>query len=301
MKIFILFPGFGCSEKEWEYKVINKNKKYIRTKIDFLEKLKKLGKVYTYTPKIHDIMGHYWTTKDVKQTKKYSWFFKKPVPITLDDINIDKECKRIYQLLTEKYKKDKLEFIPIGHSIGSHYALHFSNLYPSKCLKMIFLDGTFITSELGNNLYKNDKQRQKIKSKDITNTNLKYLFDKMIENLKENRYKLNKVVNKYIDKMMYVTFAHYYQIIKKELNGKVKVPLISFRRMKYDIDKTKNNLKSNKRNMKSVKEEEELYKQNSNKVQVHYLINSSHYPFTKQRYSDQIIEEIKKSLQVDKI
>ena len=48
--------------------------------------------------------------------------------------------------------------------------------------------------------------------------------------------------------------------------------------------------------MKSVKEEEELYKKNGNKVQVHYLINSSHFPFTKQRYSDQIIEEIKKSL-----
>lgn len=296
MIIFILFPGFGVSEKQWEHKIITKNNKYIKTKINFLKKLKNLGKVYTYTPKIHDIMGYYWTTADLDKTKKYSSLFKKPVPMSLDDINIDKECKRIYKLLTEKYKKEKLQFVPIGHSLGSHFALHFSNLYSSKCLKMIFLDASFITSKLGNNLYKDDTELTKIKAKDISNDNLKLIFNNMVNNIKKERYELNKKVNKYIDKMTYITFAYYYKIIKKELNGKIKVPLISFRNITFDTDEIKNNTKVNKKNMKRVTEEEELFNLNDNKVTTHYLVNSTHFPFTEERYIDQIIDTIKKSI-----
>ena len=41
MVLFILFPGFGNSPKDWDYKFVEgKNKKHKIKKIDFLKKLK---------------------------------------------------------------------------------------------------------------------------------------------------------------------------------------------------------------------------------------------------------------------
>ena len=212
--------------------------------------------------------------------------FKKPKKITLDSINIDKECKRIYNLLKDKNEK----FIPIGHSIGSWFALHFSNLYPSKCLKTIFLDGSYIIPEIVNIYYK--KRSDKIKSKEITNKNLEELFNKMIDNVQDEKNKHNKKINKYIDKIYEITGAYYYNIMKKELNGKCKVPIISFRNLNFDIEKGKNKKDRNKVNMYRIKNEEGIYN-NSCKITTHYLINSGHFPWRVQRYSDQIIDEIK--------
>ena len=48
--------------------------------------------------------------------------------------------------------------------------------------------------------------------------------------------------------------------------------------------------------MNRVKNGEELYNINGNKIKTYYLINSGHFPWKIQRYSDQIIYEIKKSL-----
>ncbi len=58
MVLFILFPGFGDTDKYWEYKIEGMETKhgpFKLKKLDFLKKLKKLGKVYTYTPKINDL------------------------------------------------------------------------------------------------------------------------------------------------------------------------------------------------------------------------------------------------------
>ena len=291
MVLFILFPGFGRSHKEWEYNIEEKNNKKNRfylKRLNFLKKLHKLGKVYTYTPKEYDL-NYYYTGPNPgydDYAEIYCNLFKKPKKFTLDDINIDKECKRIYNLLKDKNEK----FIPIGHSIGSWFALHFSNLYPSKCLKTIFLDGSYIVPEIVNIYYK--KRSDKIKSKEITNKNLESLFDKVIENVQENRYKHNKKINKYIEKLDQITGAYYYRIMKKELNGKSKVPIISFRNLNFDIDKGKNKKDRNDVNMHRVKNDEEMYNINGNKITTHYLINSTHFPWRVQIYSEQIINII---------
>ena len=175
MILFILFPGHGVSDKFWEYDIVetkNSKKKYQLKKIDFLKKLKKIGKVYKYTPKAYNI-AYYDTGENLGFARWqviHQNLYKKPKKIILDDINIDKECKRIYNLLKDKNEK----FIPIGHSIGSWFALHFSNLYPSKCLKTIFLDGSYIYPEIVNIYYK--KRADKIKSNEITNKNLESLY-----------------------------------------------------------------------------------------------------------------------------
>lgn len=242
MVLFILFPGFGNSPKDWDYKIVeDKNKKHKIKKIDFLKKLKKIGKVYQYNPESYNI-SYYYTGKNSGYEdwlKIYQNLYKKPKrKITLDDINIDKECKRIYNLLKDKNEK----FIPIGHSIGSWFALHFSNLYPSKCLKTIFLDGSYIVPEIAKKIYYK-KRADKVKEKEITNENLELLYNKMIENVQKDRYTHNKKINKYIDKIDDITRAYYYHTMKKELNGKVKVPLISFINLNFDIETGKNKKK----------------------------------------------------------
>jgi hypothetical protein len=295
MVLFILFPGHGTSDKFWEYDIVetkNSKKKYKLKKLDFLKKLKKIGKVYTYTPKVYNI-GYYDTGDEPGFENWYKIYqnqYKKPTKITLDDINIDKECKRIYNLLKDKNEK----FIPIGHSKGSWFALHFSNLYSSRCLKTILIDGSFIAPKIVNSYYK--KRIDKIKSNELTNENLELLFNKIIENVQEKKHLYNKKINKYINKMHDITGAYYYHIVKKELNGKLKVPTISFRNFKFDINKGKNNKDKNDANMNRVKNGEELYNINGNKIKTYYLINSGHFPWKIQRYSDQIIDEIKKSI-----
>lgn len=291
MVLFILFPGFGNSPKDWEYKFIEqKNKKYKLKKLDFLKKLKKIGKVYQYNPISYNI-NYYYTGRNPGYEdwqKIYQNLYKKPKKITLDDINIDKECKRIYNLLKDKNEK----FIPVGHSLGSWFALHFSNLYPSKCLKTIFLDGSYIVPEIVKIYYK--KRADKVKLNEITNENLESLFNKMIENVQKDRYKHNKKINKYIDKIDDITGAYYYHIMKKELNGKIKVPVMSFRNLNFDIETGKNKKKRNDVNMHRIKNEEGIYNLNKKKITTYYLPNSGHFPWTEQRYSDRIINEIKK-------
>jgi hypothetical protein len=233
---FILFPGHGTSDKFWEYDIVEtKNKKFKLKKLDFLKKLKKIGKVYKYTPKVYNI--GYYDTGDYPDfenwIKIYQSLYKKPNRITLDNINIDKECKRIFNLLKDKNEK----FIPIGHSKGSWFALHFANLYPSKCLKIILIDGSFIAPKIVNSYY--NKRINKIKSKEITNKNLELLLNKIVENVQEEKHVYNKKINKYINKIHDITGAYYYHNIKKEFNGKLKVPVISFRNLKFDIEKGK--------------------------------------------------------------
>ena len=57
MVLFILFPGFIDTDKYWEYKIDGMETEsgpFRLKKLDFLDKLKKLGKVFTYTPKINN-------------------------------------------------------------------------------------------------------------------------------------------------------------------------------------------------------------------------------------------------------
>jgi len=287
MVLFILFPGFGESHKYWEYKIQKSNKKYKLKKLNFLQQLKKIGKVYVYTPKVYNFL--YYDTGPSSgwedYAKIYCNLFKKPSQITLDDINIDKECKRIYKLLKNKNEK----FVPMGHSIGSWFAFHFSNLYPSKCLNTIFLDGSYI---IQNNLNTHFKEKvKKTKLKEITNNNLKLLYEIIIQNVKKNRYEYNETINKYIKKILNITFTYYYDIMKKELNGKLKIPTLSFTSLYFDTKTTKNSSEYNEINMERIEYNEALISKNKN-IDIQYLINATHHPWTIQKHTDNIIKQL---------
>ena len=101
--------------------------------------------------------------------------------------------------------KDKDEkFIPIGHSIGSWFALHFSNLYPSRCLKVVFLEGAYIDSN--NNDFKRIKNN-KVKSKDINNKNIDLLVNSLLKIKKIDRFTFNKQTLKDVNKLFAHTFC----------------------------------------------------------------------------------------------
>ena len=293
MVLFILFPGFIDTDKYWEYKIDGLEKAkgpFKLKKLDFLKKLKKLGKVYTYTPKINNFK-HYSIndTDGLEYYKIRSKLYKNPKKITLDDINIDKECKRIYQII--KGKDDK--FIPIGHSIGSWFALHFSNLYPSRCLKVVFLEGAYIDSN--NNDFKRIKNN-KVKAKEINNKNIDLLVNSLLKIKKKDRFDFNKQTLKNVNKLFDITLSYYYNNIKKELNGKLKVPTLSFRNLIFNMEKGINSKDDNSYNMERIDHDNFIYKKNGDKITTYYLINSGHHPWKIQKYSDQIIDTIKKSI-----
>ena len=293
MVLFILFPGFIDTDKYWEYKIdgLEKAKGPFKLhKLDFLKKLHKLGKVYTYTPKINNFK--HFSINDTDGLEYYkirSKLYKNPTKITLDDINIDKECKRIYQIIKDKDEK----FIPIGHSIGSWFALHFSNLYSSRCLKVIFLEGAYIDSN--NNDFKRIKNN-KVKSKEINNKNIDLLVNSLLRIKKIDRFTFNKKTLKDVNKLFDITLSYYYNNIKKELNGKLKVPTISFRNLMFNIEKGINSKDDNSYNMERIDHDNFIYKKSGNKITTYYLINSGHHPWRVQRYSDQIIDTIKKNI-----
>ena len=70
MVLFILFPGQGFSGKNWE-KYEDESTQKIKNTI-FLKQLKKMGKVYTFTPNINSIIK----LDSPKEIRKI--FYKKP-------------------------------------------------------------------------------------------------------------------------------------------------------------------------------------------------------------------------------
>ena len=263
MVLFILFPGFGMSEKHWDkYEESNKIKK-----TSFLKQLKKLGKVYTFTPNIHSIIN----LNRPSEIKKI--FYKRPFDLTLEDFDIDKQCKLVY----DNVKKYKGQFIPIGHSIGSYFAIHFSNLYPSRCIKTIFIDGTLIAPKYVMEWYKYSK-----KYDNITDEYLSFLLNKIQSN------KDKKIVEKNINKLVNITLYLYNKFFKK-FNGKLVVPNLSLVSLDFDVKKNK----LNKLIKKKIDNQEILYKKNGDKSQVHYLIDATHFPWLIPRYCDEIIDQIK--------
>lgn len=262
MIIYILFPGFGISEKQWKYEIILKNKKYELKKIEFLKNLKKIGKVFKYTPKAYNYNYYLASKKRPYEDgqKLYQDLFEKPEKIKLDDININKECVRIYEYIKNesKYKYEKeIKFIPIGHSIGSWFCLHFSNIYKSECLKIILFDGQFLIDKYIHNVNHNINNEY-----NLTNEVLETLHNKVLVNVKINKYRPNPEINKIIDKINNNIICYYYKVIKNELNGDVKVPVVSFRYLSQN----------NKEHSKIYNYEDDMKSYNPN-YKTHYLIN----------------------------
>lgn len=254
--LFILFCGHTMSKSYWQYRLGD------HKKINFLTELKKLGHVYYFTTKINNALEYY---KKDEENKK---FYDKVDNITLDDLDIDKECKRVYEIV----KDYKGKFVPIGHSVGFWYAHHFTNLYKDRCYKTISIDGSVIVKEITSSKYHSSNI---IDSSKITNKYLQELFNK-IKNNKDNE--------KYIDELDKITWSKYYNILNK-FEDKLLIPYFSFIDLRIDSEKVDEN--SYLRNYYKVKNNEIL------KIKTFYFVNQGHMPWFNPDNVPIMIEQIK--------
>ena len=263
MVLFILFPGLEVQKKLWELTIIN-NK---LVKLNFLKELKKIGDVYTYTPNIYKYS--YYTKYPPKKQKLEDKFTEKPENISLEQFDIDKECKKIY----EEVKSYKGKFIPIGHSAGGWFAYYFTKLYPKRCKKLILIESGRLLPKL--EIGMSNKNYPKITIQQL---------QKIIDNIKTKKNN-----RKYIDELMNITL-YKYSLYTNKFNGKLSVPTLSFENVIIPEDK-KWKLEHNDKYI--VKYEKEMKKINKNKIHFINLINTGHFPWEIPKYSDEMIRQIK--------
>jgi hypothetical protein len=262
--LFIMFQGGGSNLKSWnEY-----------TESKFLDRLKKIGKVYVYQDKIYNT---FYYNKNNPLRKDYD----SNLDFDLNYNNLDKHIKYVYDDIIIKYKNiDKYKFIPIGWSAGGYLALYFSQIYYKKCKSCVLLDPALITPN-NINLRIESFKKDKCDRVYYPITNNKY--KKLLLQLKENKDDTWKII---------ITTSNYIRtlFIKDKLNIKFNnVPVISF----YYINKPYVNEFGDEFNNKTKKEEIKiLSKINKNNYKPHILINSGHCVFNKIDNANFIISKI---------
>lgn len=199
--LFIMFQGSGTNLKNWnEY-----------TESKFLNKLKKLGKIYIYQDKIYNTM-HY--DKTIPEYKDWD----SDIDFNLNYVKVDSHIRIVYEDIKSKYKIKKYQFIPIGWSAGGYLALYFSQLYSSQCKMCILLDSALIT-----------KQNLNLRLKSFEDDKI----DKLVYPIRNNKYikLLNELkINKNDGWKKIITTSNYIRTLfaKNNINTKFKIPVMSF-------------------------------------------------------------------------
>ena len=218
--VIILFNGFGGSKFHWEYYV---TENLTVKKLTFLDDLKKIGDVYTFTSTFFNF-DYYTKSSDENKEKKWRKIFKKYKPyssdidFTLEDLDYKNICEQTYNNVIEKYGTNR-KFIVIGHSYGGQLAILFSKLYKNKCMFCVCIDNTPYDLDW----YKDKKYTMKkkdidnVKNNFDTNIKLKASIDliKNADNQEIRNKELPKIYNlisyksvqdriKYYDKKLYI-------------------------------------------------------------------------------------------------
>ena len=123
-----MFQGSDANLKYWNEK----------TKSKFLDRLKKIGDVYTYQDKTYNI-NHY-----DKSNPEHA-DFDSDIDIDLSYVNPDTHIQMVYDDIQAKYNIEEYKFIPIGWSAGCMLALYFSQVYSAQCIHVILLDSALWT------------------------------------------------------------------------------------------------------------------------------------------------------------
>jgi hypothetical protein len=272
--LFIMFQGSGTNLKNWNE----------TTKSKFLDRLKTIGKVYTYQDSIYNI--HHYDKSNPEHND-----FDSNLDINLSYVNPNTHIKMVYSdiLKTAKlqYKNiDEYKFIPIGWSMGGLMALYFAQVYSQQCIHVILLDSVLFTP---NNMKKYIDVIYKSENLDkiYPITNAKY--KKMLLAWKENHndindmWKINGIQN-------YIRWV----FMSKHLNNlKLPVPTTAFVNMvKLERSEWSKEF-NNKRRLAEVKI---LEKNNPSNYKAIIFNDKSHYIFDKIQPANIIIKEIKKIL-----
>ena len=282
--IIILFNGFSASKIFWNY-AFEAEKPELR-KIDFLDKLKKIGKTYTFNQPFFNI-NYYSTPNNKTEIIKKKKIFEKYKPHTsninfdLDDLDYKNICEKTYNLVKQKYGNNK-KYIVIGHSYGGMIALLFSKLYKNDCILCCCIDNPpYILSFYNKH---NDKDNKSILNKYPNNDELKKSL-KIIKNSENIKDK-----NKEIDDIYKLIGYKSNQDRIKYYDSKLYVPTIFFRAY---YSKPKNfQIDLNKYSMK----EKKLFEKDKNMKHYIFMDEAEHFIWKNQEFSDIIIETIKQLL-----
>ena len=267
--LFIMFQGSETNQKYW-----NEN-----TKSKFLDRLKKLGSVYTYQDKTYNIY-HY--DKSNPEHNDYD----SNIDIDLSYVRPNTHIKIVYDDIKSKYKNIKdYKLIPMGWSAGCMLALYFAQVYSSHCIHVVLLDSTLWTP---NNMKIKLKELKKFTNGIYPITNAK--FKKMLNNLKEN-----KTDTADIYKIYYLNGYIRALFISQYLKLELSVPTLAF----VNIQKPeKNEWSSDLNNKLRMNEIKILEKHNPEKYKAIIFTNKTHYIFNMIQPAKQIIKEIKNILPV---
>ena len=266
--LFIMFPGNLVIKKGWD--VIgydSKNKKFIRN--NFIKEIKKLGDIYFYEPTYYNIYSYY--EKDEK------WWGKNPkIDFTLDDIDIELVCNKIY----DDVKHFNGKIILLGHSMGAYFVYYFAQKYSEKCLFGIIIDGMFFSNpahlEESKEKYNNKiKKYLKYKNEDIL---------KLLQDLKNsNKKSILKLINIYTYNIL--NYSNKIRNIKK-----FNIPMLFFYNY-YTDTKTKWMMKINQNNNYDINH---IRKYNHDiNYKIITFFDKSHFPHHIEESKNIIIENIK--------
>jgi hypothetical protein len=284
--VFILFNGWGGSKNDWLY---GDNGTQTPRKLDFTKKLEKLGQVYLFNSVFFNIAYYETpTTKEEKRImnidKKYG-AFDSNIMFNKCDLNFKNICIEIYKNVIKKYGSNK-KYVLIGWSYGGNIALLFSKLFKKKVLFNVLIDNVPYCEEYLKKYSVNKKEQQIVNKYIKSNNDLQNILF-AIKNKKPNKNVNNEIkkvyaligVNSTIDRLKY-------------FNPKLPVYTIIFRA--YTTQKL--NTFSKTWNKYSVIEKDELLKNNKN---IKYIIclDAHHNIHDNQEYCDNIINEIKYTLQ----
>ena len=284
--IIILFNGFSASKIFWNY-AFEAEKPELR-KIDFLDKLKKIGKTYTFNQPFFNI-NYYSTPNNKTEIIKKKKIFEKYKPHTsninfdLDDLDYKNICEKTYNLVKQKYGNNK-KYIVIGHSYGGMIALLFSKLYKNDCILCCCIDNPPYILSFFNKDKDNDKDNKSILEKYSNNNELKKSL-KIIKN-SENIKDKNKEID---DIYKLITYKSSQDRIKY-YDSKLYVPTIIFRAYyskpkNYQIDWNKYSMK-----------EKKFFEKDKNMKHYIFMDEAEHFIWKNQEFSDIIIETIKQLL-----
>lgn len=263
-----MFQGAGTNLKSWnEY-----------TESKFLDRLKKLGSVYTYQDKTHNIW--YYDKSNIEH-KDYD----NDIDINLSYVKPDTHILMVYDDIKTKYKNIKeYKFIPIGFSAGCYLALYFAQVYSAQCKNVILLDSALWTPN-------NMKVRLKVLDDDINKTMTNAKYKKMLKNWKinnidvEDAYKINKFNN-------YVRTLFIFQKLKLEL----PIPTLAFINIQ---EPEKDEWSKDFNNKRRLMEAKILKKYNPINYKSIIFKNKTHYIFDKKQPAKIIIDNIKDLIKND--
>lgn len=270
--LFILFPGHLGSNFYWKYVLDSKGKSKENC---FYKRLRRIGEIYEYVPKVNNICYYEKT-----YTKKDKGF--KPIDsLSLNDLSIDYQCKQVYA----KVKDFNGKFVPIGHSIGSWFCIHFAKLYGDRCKMTILLDPSFITPKVYRKTHKKAVDLRRY-GKIFTQKRL----DELINTIKTIKNKKTRI--KLIEQDYFNSIIKHYMKTTDKFTSKLNVPNLSFLNISVQMKPTDTIDSNVLLNRYTVMEQDELRKINGNNSKTVYLINASHKPWLIPKYCEEIIETL---------